>query len=216
MKALIIQHVDYEEPGTIEDWLRDRGISYRTIRLYQGEPIPSQMDFDYLFVMGGPMGVYDEDEYPWLKQEKDFVRRTIDGGKKVVGICLGAQLIAHVLGAKVHSGVCREHGWKPVYLTPAGLRSRLFGGFPPRFYAFHWHSDVFEIPRGAENLARTEDCENQAFRFSNALALQFHLEVTPRIVRSLMEKEGRWNDNYLSTEHFSTAKSLLFKILDRL
>ncbi len=216
MRALIIQHVDFEKPGYIEEWLRENSIPFRILNPYLGEEFPSSAETDYLFIMGGPMGVHDEEKYSWMRKERDFIRRSIQEGVKVLGVCLGAQILASILGAPVKKGVCDERGWKRVYLSPKARSSRFFRDFPDSFIAFHWHSDMFEIPEGSFSIARTDECGNQAFERDNVLALQFHLEVTPDILRALMEHEGFIREEWLDEEMFSRSRELMFKILDRL
>jgi GMP synthase (glutamine-hydrolysing) len=156
-------------------------------RLYSGDSLPGIEDLDWLVILGGPMNIYEEERYPWLVREKRFIGDVLHEGKVVIGICLGAQLIACVLGAKVTRNHCSEIGWYPVEKTAQASRSELSGFLPDRFDAFHWHGDTFEIPRGAVHLVRSETCENQAFAFENrVVAFQFHLESTRESVEQLV------------------------------
>jgi len=156
-------------------------------RLYAGHRLPATEEFDWLFILGGPMNVYEESRYPWLAREKRFIGEALREGKVLIGICLGAQLLACVLGAKVTRNPCVEIGWYPVQKVSQASQSSLSGFLPDSFPAFHWHGDTFEIPRGAVHLARSEACENQAFAFDErVVAFQFHLESTRESVENLI------------------------------
>jgi GMP synthase-like glutamine amidotransferase len=182
-----LQHVPFEGPGFIESWAQVRGHRLTAIRLYAGHRLPATEEFDWLFILGGPMNVYEESRYPWLTREKRFIGEALREGKVVIGICLGAQLLACVLGAKVMRNPCVEIGWYPVAKASQALQSSLSGFLPDSFPAFHWHGDTFEIPRGAVHLARSEACENQAFAFGERVAaFQFHLESTRESVENLI------------------------------
>ncbi len=189
MKIHYIQHVPFETPQAIKKWADDRGHDLTGTHLFNQEAFPSLDQFDWLFVLGGPMGVHDEEEYQWLKPEKEFIKKAIDANKVVVGICLGAQLIADVLGAVVHKHHMKEIGWFPVSLTPLGWDSPIFSKLPATFEAFHWHGDTFRIPKGALHIASSECCPNQAFIYGDrVIGLQFHIETMPEGVKALMEK----------------------------
>jgi len=192
MRIHYLQHVPFEGPAAVERWAGLRGHELAATTLYGNPGFPDLRDFGMLVVLGGPMNVYEEETYPWLRDEKAFIRDAIEAGKTVVGVCLGAQLIADVLGAKVFHGPHREIGWFPVELTPAARRSEIFGFLPARFTAFHWHGDTFDIPEHALHLAYSEGCRNQAFILDGrVLGLQFHLESTPESVRDIVENSGR-------------------------
>jgi GMP synthase-like glutamine amidotransferase len=149
--------------------------------------LPDIKDIDWLIVMGGPMSAGDEEEFPWLKAEKALIKQAIDDGIPVLGICLGAQLVAETLGAKVFRNPVKEVGWFPVHLTESGRSSPYFAGFGRSFEAFHWHGDTFDLPAGAVQLASTEGCKNQAFSWmGHVLGLQFHLDTNAEAVRSLV------------------------------
>jgi GMP synthase-like glutamine amidotransferase len=148
-------------------------------RLYAGETPPPSTAFDALIVMGGPMNIYEYERHPWLRVEKELIRSAVDAGKRVLCICLGAQLLADVLGGPVTRNAESEIGWFPLNLTEAGRASALFADLPERFIGFHWHGDTYALPPGAECLASSEACAQQAFAFgTGVLGLQFHLEVT--------------------------------------
>jgi GMP synthase-like glutamine amidotransferase len=182
-----LQHVPFEGPGFIESWALVRGHRLTATRLYAGHRLPATEEFDWLFILGGPMNVYEESRYPWLAREKRFIGEALREGKVLIGICLGAQLLACVLGAKVTRNACVEIGWYPVQKASQASQSSLSDFLPDSFPAFHWHGDTFEIPRGAVHLARSEACENQAFAFDDrVVAFQFHLESTRESVENLI------------------------------
>jgi GMP synthase-like glutamine amidotransferase len=179
MRIHYFQHVPFEGLGNIEEWINAKGYSLSSTRFYEDNVLlPKLDDIDWLIIMGGPMGAYDENIYPWLAAEKKFIGQAISRGIKVLGICLGAQLIASVLRAKVYPNAHKEIGWFTLNLTKEGIASALFRGLPSEFVAFHWHGDTFDLPRGAKHLAESIACRNQAFSYGNhVLALQFHLDV---------------------------------------
>lgn len=187
MRAHALQHVPFEGLGGIRPLLRERGWTITSTSLWEGAAPPEPSAFDLLIVMGGPMGVYDVREHPWLVEEKRCIERAIRAGRPVLGICLGAQLIADVLGARVHRNPHREIGWFPVERTADALRSRLGRTFPETFEAFHWHGDTFDLPAGATHLARSAACERQAFSYEEyVLGLQFHIETTREGAQALL------------------------------
>jgi len=186
MRIHAIIHVPYEGLGCIADWV-DKGLHSLTFtRIYESVVFPSVSDVDLLVVMGGPMSVYDEPAFPWLKEEKAFISAMIGQGKKVLGICLGSQLIAEVLGTKVYPNHQKEIGWMNVRKTTVGCRS----GFPgdDEFTVFHWHGDTYDLPSGALHLFESEACLHQAFMlYDRVIALQFHLEVTCQTLNGMVE-----------------------------
>ncbi len=195
MKRLhYIQHVPFETPGAILDWARSRGFEISHTRVFLDEPFPSASDFDFLVLMGGPMSVHDESQYPWLSEEKNFLKNILGEDEdriKILGICLGAQLLAETLGGEVYPNRYKEIGWFPIELTQSGRAHPLFREWPRSFNVFHWHGETFSLPQGALHLAFSEACKNQAFLYEDRiLALQFHLEVTPEIVSELLEKSA--------------------------
>jgi GMP synthase (glutamine-hydrolysing) len=180
MKIHWLQHVPFEGLGCIEPWLAENRHDVSCTRLWAGDRLPDAESVDGLIVMGGPMGVYDEAIHPWLIEEKAFIKQIITQNKPVLGICLGAQLIAEVLGATVKKNKQREIGFFPL----AGDGKI----FPAEFTAFHWHGDTFGIPEGAVYLASSAATKNQAFIYKdNVLGLQFHLETTEESLLSLYE-----------------------------
>jgi GMP synthase-like glutamine amidotransferase len=174
--------------------------------------------------MGGPMGVYDDAQYPWLAAEKEHIRAAIDAGKAVLGICLGAQLIAASLGAEVLPHTHKEIGWFPVSMTAAGVAHPLFAGINPAMTVFHWHGDRFDIPAGAQHLMSSTGCDNQAFAYGEkVLALQFHLEMDVAAVEGLIGacgrelKQGAWIQNadwLVQLAESGKTRLALFALLD--
>ena len=179
MRVHWLQHADFEDLGCIAPWLADAGHTVSGTRLYAGETPPDVSAFDALIVMGGPMNIYEYAQYPWLRGEKALIRAAVDAGKRVLGICLGAQLLADVLGGRVTRNADSEIGWFPLDLSAAGRASPLFADLPETFTGFHWHGDTYALPPGALCLATSAACAQQAFALGKrVLGLQFHLEVT--------------------------------------
>ncbi len=179
MRLHYLQHVPFEDADNIAVWVRQRGHTLTHTRFDLGQPLPDQGTFDWLVVLGGPMNIYEHDRYPWLVREKEFIRASIDRGVWFLGVCLGAQLAADVLGGPVTRNRQQEIGWFEVSLTAEGQQASLFREFPDRFPAFHWHGDTFAIPPGAVRLASSEACENQAFQYRDrVVGLQFHWDYS--------------------------------------
>lgn len=188
MRLRALLHVPFEGVGSIAAWAEDRGHCLTSTHCYAGEALPAPDDYDLLVVMGGPMGVYDETDHPWLAEEKKAIAAAVAAGRPVLGICLGAQLLAVVLGGSVSRNPVPEIGWFPVTLTEAGAAEPILAGFPPTFYAFHWHGDTFSLPPGAVLAASSAACANQAFVYQGrVVGLQFHLETTPAAMQSLIK-----------------------------
>jgi len=199
MSVLILKNVSSEGPGSIEDHLRENGIAYRTVDLAT-EELPSAEKTDTLVIMGGPMGVNESDIYPYIKKEVELARDFIRKDKKVFGICLGAQIMASALGAKVYPGPGKEIGWLDIELQEEGVRDSLMmkmavhpkaGDFWKKFKVFHWHGETFDLPPGAVRLAKSALYPNQAFRYGkNAYAFQFHIEVDKEMVYDWLKEES--------------------------
>jgi len=191
-KALIITHVESEGPGTLGDFLTSQNIDVERVKLYEGEILPEDpLNYDTIITMGGPMGVYDDARYPFLREEIGFLRKVIEANVPLLGICLGAQLIALACDAPVKKATAREVGWKNIFVTEEGKKDMLFQGLPAVMSVFQWHEDAFEIPEGATFLATGWDCENQAFRYRNAFGLQFHIEVTREMLSQWFDGSTR-------------------------
>lgn len=185
MRAHYLQHVPFEGLGSIEAWLRQAGWQITGTRLFETTLLPPAHDIDLLIVMGGPMSVNDEGELPWLVDEKRFVRECVAAGKAVLGVCLGAQLIANALGARVYPNRQKEIGWFPVQAVAS--RGPADFTFPASVEVFHWHGETFDLPPGARLLASSTACRHQAFQIGRSvLGLQFHLETTPESARDLI------------------------------
>lgn len=185
MRVLIVQHVACEGPGLLADALFEDGWESDVRRMdAPGAALPDGIrGYDAFIILGGPMGAYEEETYPYLGRVQELIREAVAGRVPTVGICLGGQLIARAFGAEVKPNPAKEIGWYPVRLTPEGEAAPLFAGLPREFWVFQWHGDTFALPEGAVLLARGETCANQAFVYRGcAWALQFHLEVTPEMV----------------------------------
>jgi len=227
MRWYCLQHVPFEGPAYLGDWTRRQGHELVPIDVWTGGPWPNLRAGDGVFVLGGPMNVYEEDRYPWLKAEKRFLADAIAAGGPVLGICLGAQLLSLVLGGSVTRNRWPEIGWFPVEITAAGREAPVFRGFPPRFIAFHWHGDRFSTPPGAVHAGQSEACDQQAFVFGDrVVGLQFHLESTSESIRSLIENCGDeiTRGPYLQeaaamhegVHYLATCHALLEQLLDRM
>jgi GMP synthase (glutamine-hydrolysing) len=188
MNTLIIKHVDIEGPGLIEYCLKQEKMPYQILNLTPGVHLPKLEDITHIVLLGGPMNVYEEDHYPFLREEDLFIKEAIQRGKTMLGICLGAQLIAKALGAKVFKAPAKEIGWCDVSLTEIGSQDPLFSDLPKTFSVFQWHEDTFEIPKGGKLIATSSPIPHQAFRYGEKVyGLQFHLEVTEEMIREWLE-----------------------------
>lgn len=178
MRVHWLQHASFEDLGSIATWLTERGLTSSATHMYANETLPAVDTVDWLIVIGGSMNVDETAEHPWLVGEVDYIREAIAAGKRVLGICLGSQLVARALDAEVTRNPEPEIGWFDVTLTPAGRRNRWFADVPDRFPSFHWHGDTYALPSGSERLAFSDACAQQAFAYQDrVLALQFHLET---------------------------------------
>jgi GMP synthase (glutamine-hydrolysing) len=190
LSVLVFQHDPYDGPGYLGEALARRGAKLDIVHLHEGEITPDPANYDMLLVMGGEMNVYAEDKYPWLVGETKAIRRAVDEGKAVLGICLGGQLLAKALDARVHLGTATEIGLIPISLTDAGKTDPLFEGLQ-HIEAVEWHDDTFDIPSGAIALACSDGCANQAFRFGKYVyGLQFHPEVSPEMLANWIEHDS--------------------------
>lgn len=188
MRIHCLQHVPFEGPAGILDWAHKKNHSLTCTHLYNYEAIPKLNEFDWLIIMGGPMNIYEEEKYPWLKLEKEFIKQVIEGRKVVLGICLGAQLITDVLGGKVTKNPEGEIGWLPVTFHEQAHRSPLFKNFPQSGYVFQWHNDTFStLGPGATCIASSEACRAQAFIYKErVIGFQFHLESSENSIAALL------------------------------
>jgi GMP synthase (glutamine-hydrolysing) len=184
MNVVVLQHIACEPPGEYESVLRERGAKLHCVELDEGEPLPALTGFDAIVAMGGPMSVNDDAELPWLTAEKRAIGEAVRAGVPYFGACLGVQLLAASLGARVYAGPQPEVGVLPVMLTPEGAADPLFAGLPPSFPTLQWHGDTFDLPEGATLLASSPAFPNQAFRYGRAAyGIQFHMEVLPEMAR---------------------------------
>jgi GMP synthase-like glutamine amidotransferase len=226
MRIQCLQHVPFEGPAHLGTIARDRGMTLINTRLFAGEPLPDQEAFDLLAVMGGPMGAHDDVKYPWLAGEKRFIELSIKEGKRVIGICLGAQLIADVMGARIDKNRHREIGWFPITRSNVAVTTVIGQLLPDSFYAFHWHGDTFDIPAGAVHLGESSACKNQGFVAEDrVVALQFHLEATPESITALLDNCGdeldgsefvQGREAFLSTDHMAGCNRLFERIVEQL
>ncbi len=188
MRVHFIQHVEFEEPAELENWIINKGYKISKSKMYNKDLFPEINDFDMLIIVGGPMGVNDIVKYPWLIREKEFIRRAILGKKTVIGICLGAQLIADVLNAKVYKNRYKEIGWFPIKKSRLLGKESIFADFEKETKVFHWHGDTFDIPKGATRIFSSTACKNQAFQYGNKVfGFQFHFEVNEKSIMKLVE-----------------------------
>ena len=190
MNVHYLKHVPFEGLGSMENVLTEYGCGLTRTCMYEDQSLPSIHEIDALIVMGGPMGVSDENDYPWLTLEKEFIESVIKRDIPVLGVCLGAQLIADVLGARVSKNHTEEIGWYPVNKIKF-IDDQRVTSFPDQFNAYHWHGDTFDIPSGATNFLASQGCSNQAFIYGEStLGLQFHLEMLPSNVQGIYQECG--------------------------
>ncbi len=190
MRLHSLQHEPFEGLANIEIWAKDRGHSISKTLLFNNEELPDIRDFDWLVIMGGSMNIYEEERYPWLREEKNFIAEAIANKKIVLGVCLGSQLIADILGGRVSKNKYKEIGWFPVILTREAKSSPIFRTLPNKFFAFHWHGDTFKIPHGAARIAESEGCVNQAFEYGRVIGSQFHLEYSVESINLMIQNCG--------------------------
>ena len=226
MRLHIIQHVAFEGPGAIGEWAREHGHAVTFTEQWRGAALPKPDGFDFLVIMGGPMSANDEARFSWLAPEKKLIREALTAQKAILGVCLGAQLLASVLGARVYKNQLPEIGWFPVQLTLES-RESIFAGLPQILTVLHWHGETFDLPQGAMRLASSEGCVNQAFEFGGrALGLQFHLEVLPEGLEKLIANSagdlepGPFVQSaagmLAGVEFFERLRPVLNRVLDRL
>jgi GMP synthase (glutamine-hydrolysing) len=222
MKLHWLQHVPFEGLGIIEGWAHTNAMDISCTRLHAEDSLPSAETFDWLVIMGGPMSIHDHNKHPWLIAEKNFIGQAIHRGKTIIGICLGAQLIADVLGAKVYRGPHKEIGWFPIH--------RMEGApdlIPEQSTVFHWHGDTFDIPKGAVPLAVSDSGINQGFVYNDrVIGLQFHMETTIESMEALIANCGHElvDAPFIQTaeqmrsgaENIETVNSTMAQLLDKL
>ncbi len=217
MKFLVFQHVPHEHPGLISDFAKENHISLEIIELWKSYTIPSPSAYQALIIMGGPMGVYEDSTvFPSKAEEIEIIKDSV-GEIPILGFCLGSQLLAHALGAKVYPNIVdgkhkKEIGYYSIELTPEGKQDFLFDTFPSPFQVLEWHGDAFDLPQGAQLLATSPLCTNQAFSYKSAFGLLFHFEFTPEMVKKQIEIDKRWihkdfqmNEQQLITDSLKKA-----------
>ncbi|SDP47057.1 type 1 glutamine amidotransferase [Desulforhopalus singaporensis] len=186
MRVHILQHAAFEGLGCIAPWLEETKCKVTKTSFFESTSLPPLDRIDLIIVLGGPMSVNDEEHFPWFRTEKQFLKNAIASRKAILGICLGAQLLANCMGEPVYPNRRKEIGWFPV--KASGEKKPLLYRFPPQLEAFHWHGDTFDLPDKAILLATSEACENQAFQIRPlVIGLQFHLELTPELVKKLIK-----------------------------
>lgn len=208
----------------IADWAEKHDYNLQIVRLYEERLLPKLDQFDMLVIMGGPMSIHDVSEYPWLAEEKQLIHSAIEAGKRVLGICLGAQLIADVLGAEVKLHTQKEIGWLPITITNTEVGHPIFSGLNTAFDVFHWHGEQFNIPETAIHLASSEACNNQAFLYQKTvLGLQFHLEMNQAAIDDIIKYCAEDMQPSLFVQQASVIKStnakyntrhILYRLLD--
>ncbi len=227
MRIHILQHESFESPAIIEDWIRNKKHKLSFTKFYEDGLLPDIKKVDWLIIMGGPMSANDEDKFPWLKEEKVFIKKAIDGNKRVLGICLGSQLIASSLGCRVYRNKFKEIGWMTVGLTESAKDNYIFRSLPGTISVCQWHGETFDMPEGAVHIARSEACGNQAFIYKErVVGLQFHLEFTEDTLKDLIKNAGKElvKDKYVQTEDeimgnlhlLKPANNLLSELMDRM
>ena len=227
MRVHTLQHVPFEDLAYIGDWLSHTAHQVSTSQLYNGDNLPQQEDFDALIIMGGPMGIYDDEQHPWLAQERAFIKQSIENNKPVLGVCLGSQFIADALGSKVYPNSQKEIGWFTLEKAKNAHSSAFSNAFPESFTALHWHGDTFDLPESASLLLSSEACTNQAFSFDDrVVALQFHLEMTEDSTQAIVtacHDELVLSDTVQSAEqilntkeHYSHLHATMAELLERL
>jgi GMP synthase-like glutamine amidotransferase len=228
MKLLALQHDEYDDAGSIIEWALKNSHTLVTVVLTKGEKPPPVLDFDMLFIMGGTMNVYEEDKFPWLAEEKVFIKKTVDAGKIAVGFCLGGQLLAAVLGGKVTKNEQAEIGWRTVRFNKTARKHPVLSIFGESAVIFQWHSDTFSVlPENAEPIAFNDICAHHGFIYGdNVFAFQFHLELTYQMLYLFageLEKtggKGRYvqSGEEIRRQHGNIAENnkLMFAFLDKL
>jgi GMP synthase-like glutamine amidotransferase len=184
----ILKHIGIEGPGTLGNFLRQARWDVRVVQLQNGEPLPALSDCEAVISLGGPMNVYQTDKFPFLEQEEEFLRKALQDQIPILGICLGAQILAKAAGARVRAAKQKEIGWFTVSLTEEGKHDGLFRGIKDDLKVFQWHEDTFDIPNNANLLATADTCKNQALRIGRcAWGVQFHPEMTADMIKEWVD-----------------------------
>lgn len=226
LRLLCLQHIEFEGPGALATWATQHNHPLTLQLVNHAFQFPELDTWDMLILLGGPMGVYEEEDYPWMRREKQYIQKSIEANKAVLGICLGAQMIASALGASVYPHTCQEIGWYPLYPTTEANEVELLASFPASAMAFHWHGDTFDLPEGAIPLFRSEACEQQGFLYgSKVVGLQFHWEATESSIEAMLQNSAPlvasptvMEESEIKKQMFYTeaCNRLLFLMLDQL
>ncbi|MCL9809986.1 type 1 glutamine amidotransferase [Flavobacterium luminosum] len=218
MRIHYIQHVVYEDLGCINDWVNKRKHKISSTKIFENETFPNIETFDLLIILGGPMSVNDNTK--WIKKEKLFIAKAIENNKKVLGICLGSQFIASILGSKVFQNSKKEIGWFPIQITKYEEFENPIEKFNSKITVFHWHGETFNLPKNSFHLAKSEIYQNQAFMYNrNVIALQFHLEVTEKSLEKMITfgKNELINDDFIqSIENMRSFKNNIIECNKRM
>jgi len=226
MKIHILLHADFEGPGYVFDWAKENNHSISFTKFYEAFSIPLPTDIDFLIIMGGPLSIDEESKYAWLVGEKDYISEMINKGKKVLGICLGSQLVADALGSDVYDNAEKEIGWFPIKKNP-NINNSWVKSLPDDLVAFHWHGQTYDLPDGCERLFSSQATKNQGFVFNNKVyGIQLHLEIRSVDLNEMVKimHEDLTEGRYVHTAseimgekcHFSPNKKALFSLLDHI
>lgn len=225
MRIHYLQHVEFEDLGFLKKWAKTKGYTIKSTKLYLEQQLPDIAEFDFLIILGGPMSVNDSDKLEWLKKEKELIKNAIISNKKILGICLGAQLLAEALGAKIYKNKNPEIGWFKIFESNREIVNSK--DLPTECLAFHWHGETFQVPDGATILYSSDACENQIFSYkNNILAIQCHLEIDKIGVQKLLincsSDLNQLNKNYIQKEeeilkihNFYDINNLLNNIIEK-
>ncbi len=209
------QHVEYENLGCIEEWANDMGHKITYTKFFKADPLPQINNLDWLIILGGPMNIYEENKYSWLIKEKEYIKQAIEANKTIIGICLGAQLIANALGVKVFPNKEKEIGFLPITMTREAEEDVVFKLIPKELDVFHWHTDTFDLPKGAKHLAYSKITKNQAFIYNEKIiGLQFHFEMQKNNIKDLINnnRNDLIRSNYVQSE--GKIKTYLFQTIE--
>jgi GMP synthase-like glutamine amidotransferase len=227
MRAHCFQHEPFEGLAALEPWFLSKGFKITYTKFFESEEIPSADDIDFLIIMGGGMSVNDEKDFLWLIKEKAFVREFINTGKPVIGICLGSQMIAAALGARVYRNSEKEIGWFPITKVK-GVNSAIFADMPQELTVFHWHGETFDLPVGAIHIAESEVCKHQIFQYGKkTIAFQCHFETTPESLAGISSEcaselidapfiQSAEKMKTLASKYCPAMQKVLFSLLDKL